>query len=290
MKVSRLIANYLRSDIYKNLSPKSQRDYVHYLSRWYSPELLDRAISTIKTPEWQKLYDDMYVKTPSLAMHVLATWRTVFKYAVGKEYLKHNTLREVVRKPHKPRSICWTREDINKFLNVAYSRFEGRSIGLMVQMAHEWGQRVGDLRVLQWDNYCLQTGVVTIPKTKRKEATIIPSSKQLMEMLSKQYDDYGWQKYVVPSAKSDKKGGLLPYTAVRISQIANKIKEAAGVAPELQISDLKRTALTEMLEYGVPLHNIMSITGHSSPYALNPYIKHSLALSSEAMKMRKLID
>jgi integrase len=290
MKLSRLITNYLRSDTYKSLTPKSQNDYVIYLSKWYSPELLDRAISTIKTSEWQKLYDDLYIKTPSLAMHTLATWRMVFKYAVGKGYLKTNTLREVVRKPYKHRSICWTREDISKFLNVAYSRFEGRSIGLMVQMAHEWGQRVGDLRVLQWENYCLQTGVVTIPKTKRKEAKTIPSSKELMATLSKQYEDYGWQKYVVPSAKSDKEGGLLPYTAVRISQIANKIKEAAGVAPELQISDLKRTALTEMLEYGIPLHNIMSITGHSSPYALNPYIKHSLALSSEAMRMRKLIE
>jgi len=290
MKVSRLITNYLLSDTYKKLSPKTQNDYVFYLSKWYSPELLDRAISTIKTSEWQSLYDDLCINTPSLAIHTLATWRTVFRYAVGKGYLKTNTLREVVRKPYKRRSVCWTREDISKFLNVAYSRFEGRSIGLMVQMAHEWGQRVGDLRVLQWDNYCLQTGVVTIPKTKRKEATTIPSSKQLMEMLSKQYEDYGWQKYVVPSAKPDKEGGLLPYTAVRISQIANKIKEAAGVAPELQISDLKRTALTEMLEYGIPLHNIMSITGHSSPYALNPYIKHSLALSSEAMRMRKLIE
>jgi len=290
MKVSRLITNYLLSSTYKNLSPKSQRDYVFYLSKWYSPELLDRAISTIKTSEWQKLYDDLCVNTPSLAMHTLATWRIVFKYAVGKGYLKTNTLREVVRKPHKARSVRWTREDISKFLNVAYSRFEGRSIGLMVQMAHEWGQRVGDLRVLQWDNYCLKTGVVTIPKTKRKEATIIPSSKELMATLSKQYEDYGWQKYIAPSAKSDKNGGLLPYTSVRISQIANKIKEAAGVAPELHISDLKRTALTEMLEYGVPLHNIMSITGHQSPYALNPYIKHSLALSTEAMKMRKLIE
>jgi hypothetical protein len=290
MKVSVLIDNYLRSDTYKNLSPKSQHDYLHYLSRWYSPEFLDRKIADIKTSEWQSLYDEAYVKTPSLAIHSLATWRAVFKYAVGKGFVKFNTVREVVAKPHKARSTCWTREDISKFLNVAYSRFEGRSIGLIVQMAHEWGQRVGDLRILKWENYCLQTGIVTIPATKRKKETTIPSSNGLMAMLSKQHEDYGWQQYIAPSATSDKKGGLLPYSDVRLAQIASKIKAAAGVAPELQLSDLKRTALTEMLEYGVPINNIMSITGHATAFGLNPYIKQSLSLASEAMKMRKLIE
>jgi integrase len=289
-KMSVVIKNYLQSETFKSLSEKSQKDYQYFLSKWYSPELLAKDISTLTTPMWQSLYDKTYAETPSTANHSLAVWRALFKYAVGEGWIKYNPVREVDSRLSKRRSVCWTREDISRFLNVAYSRFEGRSIGLIVQMAHEWGQRVGDLRVLQWDNYCLQTGNVTIGKTKRKEATAIPSSKELMAMLSKQYEDYGWQKYVVPSSKPDGKGGLLPYTETGVSKIANKIKEAAGVAFELQLSDLKRTALTEMLEYGVPLHNIMSITGHSSPYALSPYIKHSLALSSEAMRMRKLIE
>lgn len=289
-QLSVVIEDYLRSDNFKSLSSKTQRDYQLFLAKWYSPELLKRKLSTLTTPMWQKLYDQTYEKTPASANHSLAVWRALFKYAVSKGWINYNPVREVRSRLSKPRLVRWTREDISRFLNVAYSRFEGRSIGLIVQMAHEWGQRVGDLRVLQWENYCLQTGVVTIGKTKRKAATTIPSSKALMEMLSKQYEDYGWQKYVAPSAKPDGKGGLLPYTEDNVSKIANKIKEAAGVAPELQLADLKRTALTEMLEYGVPLHNIMSITGHSNPYALNPYIKHSLALSSEAMKMRKLID
>jgi hypothetical protein len=34
----------------------------------------------------------------------------------------------------------------------------------------------------------------------------------------------------------------------------------------------------------------MSITGHATAFGLNPYIKQSLSLASEAMKMRKLIE
>jgi len=290
MKMSVLIENYLQSELYKRLSEKSQKDYKGHLSKWYSPELLNASISKLTTPMWQSLYEKSYAELPAAANHSLAVYRIVFKYAVGKGWINYNPVREVHSRGYKPRSVRWAREDISKFLNVAYSRFEGRSIGLIVQMAHEWGQRVGDVRVLQWENYCLQTGVVTIGKTKRKAETTIPSSKALMEMLSKQYEDYGWQKYVAPSAKPDGKGGLLPYPEKNICKIANKIKEAAGVASELQLADLKRTALTEMLEYGVPIHNIMSITGHQTIYALNPYIKHSLALSTEAMKIRKLID
>ena len=46
------------------------------------------------------------------------------------------------------RKVVWTKEDVIRFLDTAYSDFKTRSIGLIAHMAYEWCQRIGDMRFL----------------------------------------------------------------------------------------------------------------------------------------------
>jgi hypothetical protein len=47
----------------------------------------------------------------------------------------------------------WQKEQVTTVSRrTAYSDFKYRNIGLIVQMAYEWCQRVGDMRMLQFSN------------------------------------------------------------------------------------------------------------------------------------------
>jgi len=63
--------------------------------------------------------------------------------------------------------------------------------------------------------------------------------------------------------------------------------KAADLPEELTLMDLRRTAITEMVQEGVPLSSIMSISGHATPTSLTPYIKNTLRSSTNAQSMRQ---
>ena len=56
---------------------------------------------------------------------------------------------------------------------------------------------------------------------------------------------------------------------------------------ELRLSDLRRTGTTEMVDAGVSMGNIMSVTGHSNPQSVKPYMKNTFNSADLALKTRK---
>jgi len=55
----------------------------------------------------------------------------------------------------------------------------------------------------------------------------------------------------------------------------------------LYASDMRRTAITEMIESGKDITSIMSVSGHQNPSSLKPYIKHTLKSATVALADRK---
>ena len=56
------------------------------------------------------------------------------------EHTTQNPWANIKRKSTPQRKVVWTHDDVIKFLDVAYSDFEYRNLGLIVQMAYEWCQ------------------------------------------------------------------------------------------------------------------------------------------------------
>ena len=59
-----------------------------------------------------------------------------------------------------------------------------------------------------------------------------------------------------------------------------------GLSRELRLSDMRRTATTEMIEAGVGLAQLMQVTGHANPQSVKPYMKNTLRGATLAMQMR----
>jgi hypothetical protein len=77
-----------------------------------------------------------------------------------------------------------------------------------------------------------------------------------------------------------------PYDKITLSLIAREIMDKAGLPKELQIMDMRRTGTVEMIDAGVSMPQIMSITGHANPQSVKPYMKNTLTSAKQAAKLR----
>lgn len=293
-RVLDLIKSYKESINFEKLADNTKHEYAYSLSRWLDTKVAGVPLKTAKlmdinTPMCQRLYEEHAGHSTSLANHSLAVYRLLFNYAIRHGFTQHNPFSRVLRRADKPRKVVWSREEIKKFLDVAYSSFKWRNIGLIVQMAHEWGQRMGDMRTLKWSDYNIETGVLSLEQSKRRARITIPTSQGLQEMLKQQHEDYGWQQYIAPSDIPDRQGGLKPFGKTQLSRHGDAIRTEAGISNELMLMDLRRTAVTEMIEAEVPLPNIMAMTGHATPQSVAPYLKHTLKGATVAARMRGFV-
>jgi len=125
-----------------------------------------------------------------------------------------------------------------------------------------------------------------IEQSKRRAEVFLPIPTGLGEMLVKQKEDFGFQEYVAPQPRLYK-GSYVPYCMFKLPKLARKVMSAAGLSDELRLSDLRRTGTVEMVDAGVSMGNIMSVTGHANPQSVKPYLKNTYKSANLACEMRR---
>ena len=288
--LTQIVDFYLHSDVFRRLSSSSQKDYESHLQATVLTQVEGKALGgyrckNLKVRHIQQAYDNWLqvgVRTANYRRSVLsAAWRHAMRYDV----MIHNPISLVQSVNEKPRKVHWSREQVSLFLDTAYSDFRWRSIGLIVHMAYDWGQRVGDVRLLTWDSLDLNHCRIDLTQNKRNAEVHLPISQGLCSMLRQQKEDFGFQEYVVPRVKP-RAGAYTPYDKEEISLHINKILEEANLPKELTAMDLRRTAVTEMMEGGVDLAGIMQVTGHQNTASVKPYMVNTYSGASKALAAR----
>ena len=125
-----------------------------------------------------------------------------------------------------------------------------------------------------------------IEQSKRRAEVFLPISDELLSMLKQQNEEFGFQDYVAPRTKAFK-GVYRPYSLHELPKLARKIMDTAELSNELRLSDLRRTGTVEMVDAGVSMGNIMSVTGHANPQSVKPYMKNTLKSASLALNTRR---
>jgi len=249
-------------------------------------EFGDVKYDELTSKQAKHAYEDWVARGISLANHICTVSSIVYRYAIDMEYATVNPFASVKRKTPPQRKVVWTEDDVRQFLDTAYSTFEWRSLGLIVHMAYEWCQRLGDMRLLTWDNFDLAERKLYLEQSKRRSQVTLPIEDDLLEMLVQQEQDFGFQQYVVPRTMTVQ-GQYHPYSMERLSKAGRAVMREAGLSDELRLSDLRRTGTTQMVEAGVPMGQIMSVTGHSNPQSVKPYMKNTYASANNALTTRK---
>tara|TARA_R100000742_G_C4278766_1_gene102013 strand:+ start:159 stop:1052 length:894 start_codon:yes stop_codon:yes gene_type:complete len=290
MQIKNLSEVYQKSNDFNNLADKTKVDYQYCNSVLLATEVDGKKMAEICLTKMtgataRRAYEVWLGRGTYLANAVCAVARKMYSFGMEMGYAESNPFSTFKRKTTQVRNVTWTKEQVRKFLNYAYADFRYRNLGLIVQMAYEWCQRVGDMRLLQFSSIDYDKGVLNLEQSKRRSVVHLPISVDLLEMLNHQKMDYGFQPYLAPYPTVIK-GQYKPYTMQRLSKVARLVIQLAGLPSELRISDLRRTGTTEMVEAGVPMGQIMSVTGHANPQSVKPYMKNTYASAENALTLR----
>lgn len=285
-----VMGNYFASERYKRLTHRVQYGYEMMLKTICNTivegrEFGNLRIGKISVRQCTLAYEQWLKSGTVSANDKRRVASLIFNYAITLDVIGRNPMRHTGVVTPKRRKIKWTQDHIKLFLETAYSDFKYRNIGLIVHMCYEWCQRVGDIRKLTWDAIDFDNNRVTISQSKRGATVYLPMTKGLMQMLKAQHNDFNFQKYVVPNVNAAD-GAYKPYAETAISILVREVKEKAGLPKELQAWDLRRTGITELVEAGADLAQIMQVSGHASPSSVAPYLVNTYKGAVNAMSFR----
>jgi len=288
--IDTVVEFYLQSVDYRKLKPKTQKDYATHLV-----DALDTIVEGKRLGDYRnqrvrvRHIADAYEQWQEVGLRTAnyrkAALSVAWKYAMRYDVMPHNPIAYVKTRQPKPRRVYWTRDQVTAFLSTAYSKWEWRSLGLIVHMSYDWAQRVGDMRLLTWDTLDLDACKLELTQSKRSADVKLPISKNLCNMLRQQKEDFGFQEYVAPKP-NPVAGKYVAYDKEHLSNHINTILKEANLPHELTAMDLRRTAVTEMMEAGVSEGNIMQVTGHKSFDSMIPYRVNTFSGASKALAAR----
>ena len=291
MRLTTLVDDYYKSYDYRNLRDDTKRQYKYHISVMLNTEVDGVKLSTLDYKKFptrmaKEAYNQWCEKGIHMANHIMSASRLMFNHGLRMELCTINPFENIRRRTVERRKTVWGREDVQRLLEVAYSDFSTRNIGLIAHMAYEWCQRLGDMRVLTWDNIDFETQTVEIEQSKRHADVHLPIEDDLFDMLKQQEQDFGFQQYVAPRPYAIN-GEYSPYSLTKLPKYGRRLMNEAGLSKELRLSDLRRTGVTEMVEAGVGMGQIMSVTGHVNPASVKPYMKNTLKSAELALTTRK---
>ena len=291
--VQKACAFYMNTPKFASLAGKTQRDYERHLMTACNTTVqrgknlgnirlkdLRFANVTVAYDTWER---DIGVRS---ANYIATALSIVLNTSIRHQALFSNPVSLIQRSKTKPRKVRWTTPQVKCFLDTAYSQWRWRSIGLIVHMAFNWAQRIGDMRMLKWTSLDLVNNTLQLEQSKRGEDVFLPIQGGLVDMLRQQQNDFGFQDYVAPRVEP-RAGAYTPYDDDEIHVLVNQVKSQAGLPKELTAMDLRRTAITQMVERGVDVVGIMQVSGHANPQSVKPYLVNTLAGATEALSKRE---
>ena len=275
---------YKGTHAFEKLTPASKVMYENAFTR-LRKYIGNVSITTVKARTCKIAYENMLETGIVPANHGVAIANIIFNLATEMEAISRNPWQFVKKRTPPKRKVVWTRDDLDKFLTVAYSEFRWRNVGIITQMCYAWCQRVVDMRQLTWDCIDFEANTVTFEQTKRRAQVFLPLQDDIKDVLLEQKNDFGFQEYVAPNTVP-MHGKHSVYSTQGVSRRAQMIRDKAGLDPDLRISDLRRTGITEMVDAGVDVLHIQQVSGHANPASVMPYMKFTLKAATHALDMR----
>lgn len=279
--VDYIIKKYKESREYKDLSPRTQKDYDIYLrliSDWSGEE---QAV-TITSQAVNTLYENMAKATPAKASYLIRVLRLLFSFAERRSITPKNTNPATnmrISTKTKKQSI-WESEDVELMVKKA-DEMGYFPMGTAI-MLNEWmGQRAGDIRKMTMNDY--KCGIISITQSKTGAHVSLPIDivERLRHRLDAQlrFNEEKQKNHTSPCPNLIQQRESIPFTSDRFSKLFGQIREALlkeGIKgaeklseeerkriKDLKFQTLRHTAVTRLAESGCEIPEIASITGHS---------------------------
>jgi site-specific recombinase XerD len=246
--VAWLIRKYERSDWYGVLTDRTKDEVDRHLAR------ITEAIGTvdaaaIKRPHCRRIHNHL-VETHSRdnANRTIKWLRRLYQYAIEIGVVEVNPAREMELKHSRGRRVRWTPEEVEAYIEKA-DELGHPAWALAAMIGYDTSQRLADVFATRWNQYDGEG--LTFVQQKTGEEVWVPLSTRTRSRLT------GLEKVSV-NVITGERGRPLQARA-HLARVFRKIRDAAGLRPELQFRDLRRTAASEVLAGG---GRAEALTGH----------------------------
>lgn len=280
--VGKLFADFIASEEFAALKPRTQRDYIYYLGK-VEAEFGHFQVRTL-TPRIIKTYYKR-VKVDSgttWAYHILSTLRTVLSWAVSEDWIKLNPALDVPMKSPSKRTVVWTPAQSEVYIAKA-AEMGWASLVAMAHVFDSIGQSPIDVRTLLRKAYDGRTIDVTRAKTGIGDAPI-PLFPEAVKALN-EYLAANPRLPEAPLFTNDKIGGM--WNESTLGKKHRLIRKAAGLPGDLQLQDFRTTAMTEGGASKGTVDELRGLARHSTRDAGEHYV-HPDARFVESIQRKRL--
>ena len=271
--IKALVDDFKRSSWFSVLTASTMRDYeramLMLIGSPYRSKKPEEITPRIAEAIYEQLCKDHGLHTAKLFSVV---WGRIYKYAIRNEYVQVNPWWGIKKKKLTPRKVFWTEEQV--FQVIEKSLELGKvDLARLVCLLYDTGQRPSDVLKMTWLDLEKdeQGWYVKVTQSKRGAKVNPPLSAYTVGLLA----------LGTPSAE------LFNIVNGRLSahqQALSALKSTLGLPKELQLRDLRRTAITEM--GAASDDQMVAVSGHSDRGMLNTYSLKNRTKALEAQKIR----
>ena len=283
-RVDGLFDAFLASPAFDDLSEKTRASYRQAIGSLRKLDLDGRAfgfrdVRSVRPRDVARLYESMRFpfgrsgrETLAYANVRMRVARLVWSWARVERDLSENPFSAQRLRGTPSRAVVWTSADVEAVVRTATETGEF-SIAAAVMLCVELGQRIGDVRHLDWTSYDGER--VVLVQSKTSTAVSVPVSSRLRIFLE--------------SVPVDRRVGLIlgrEYSEAGIRAAFARVRARAGVSPDLRLPDLRRTALTELSDAGATTDELMSVSGHKTRAVVDVYSRKTASKADSAVEKR----
>jgi integrase len=273
--VTRLIRLYEESERYLDLAPGTRIYYDRKL-RDVGKVWGDLPVSFL-TRKAVVDFIETY-ETPGERKKAAAVLYNLFDLAIYRGWASENLAKKLRIKTPARREQIWSEEECQSFLDacqqMGWPDWKVQRVSLYFTLLRYTVQRPGDAASLTWGQY--EGDTIKLRQQKTKRLVEVPCHRDLRAELDAQD-----RNTIHILARPD--GKPLPYE--RLREWESEVRNAAGLQ-NLQMRDLRRTAMVRMAEAGADIHQIAAVSGHNierTKHILETYLPRTVEMGKAAI-------
>jgi len=268
-----VLAEYLQSSDFRDLSPESKKPYRRVLVRWIESEQL--GAQPVEALTRRELEGMLSRRSQGAAHFLFKRVRVLLRFAKARGYRSDDPTTDIKCKPIGGEHATWTDEEIEQYR-------ERWRLGTRERLAFELAlctsQRRTDLAAMRWDH--ISKGRLAVRQSKTGVSLSLPIHPDLQAALAAMR---GKREGPLIARKARPVGGQLTPESLG-TLFAEWIKEA-GLGDHCVLHGLRKACCRRLAEMGCSEKEIASVSGHKT---LAEVARYTRAASQERLSTQAL--
>lgn len=269
-----LIARYKASPLFKQLKPRTKKEYARHLDTL--GEIAGKRDVASTPRKFVTMLHDRFHNTPRTANAIISQLRIILNYAIDLDWIKHNPAAKPRRLKEGEGFRAWEEDEIELFRSTwPIGTKERASFELILYT----GQRAGDIRHMVRGH--IKNGWVSVKQQKTDARVDIPLADTLATALDAWLPKHDHLN-LIPAPKGK------AYLDDGFSKYMRKAYNAAGLPADFNSHGGRYAAATRLRELGLSWEEIGSITGHDTAQMVRKYSERKRAAALAIDKLNQV--